>query len=208
MSTVALLADSLSISPSTQLVLYCAAVGLVSLAGGAVAAQLKLGHRRLQFALSFVAGTMLAVGLLHLLPHAVILAIESGASGPEGLSHGALHGSLDGVSLAVVLGFVVMFLLERFFHFHQHETPEEAGHHDCCDDGCDSHQSQQGDAPASKGKAHRHSHAHGHGHAHGSSAGKRHGHAVSQLGWNGATIGPTVYSLLLYPFSAAREQRC
>lgn len=200
MSTVALLADSPSISPSTQLVLYCAAVGLVSLAGGAVAASLKLGHRRLQFALSFVAGTMLAVGLLHLLPHAVILAIESGASGPEGLSHGALHGSLDGVSLAVVLGFVVMFLLERFFHFHQHETPEEAGHHDCCDDGCDSHQSQQGDAHASKGKTHRHSHAHGHAHghahAHGSSAGKRQGHAVSQLGWIGATIGLTFHSVL------------
>jgi zinc and cadmium transporter len=196
MSTVALLADSLSISPSTQLVLYCAAVGLVSLAGGAVAASLKLGHRRLQFALSFVAGTMLAVGLLHLLPHAVILAIESGASGPEGLSHGALHGSLDGVSLAVVLGFVVMFLLERFFHFHQHETPEEAGHHDCCEDGCDSHQSTQGDAHASKGKTQRPGHSHGHSHAHGSSAGKRQGHAVSQLGWIGATIGLTFHSVL------------
>ncbi|MFM7261757.1 MAG: ZIP family metal transporter, partial [bacterium] len=120
-----LLADSAVIAPSTQLLLYCAAVGFASLAGGAVAASIKLGHRRLQIALSFVAGTMLAVGLLHLLPHAVILAIESGASGPEGLSHGALHGSLDGVSLAAVLGFVIMFLLERFFHFHQHETPEE-----------------------------------------------------------------------------------
>ncbi len=194
MSTVALLADAVSISPTTQLVLYCAAVGLVSLAGGAVAASLKLGHRRLQFALSFVAGTMLAVGLLHLLPHAVILAIESGASGPEGLSHGALHGSLDGVSLAVVLGFVVMFLLERFFHFHQHETPEEAGHHDCCEDGCNSHQSTPGDAGEKAAKSKGHHHGHSHGKSRG--AGKQHAHAVSQLGWIGATIGLTFHSIL------------
>jgi zinc and cadmium transporter len=170
-----------AIAPSTQLILYCAAVGLASLAGGAVAASIKLGHRRLQIALSFVAGTMLAVGLLHLLPHAVILAIESGASGPEGLTHGALHGSLDGVALAAVLGFVLMFLLERFFHFHQHETPEEAGHHDCCDDGCSGH----GTGPA-KGSKSR-------GHAHG---GRHHGHAVSQIGWMGAAVGLTLHSIL------------
>ncbi|MCE2885108.1 MAG: ZIP family metal transporter [Planctomycetaceae bacterium] len=189
MALTTLLADSAVIAPSTQLVLYCAAVGLASLAGGAVAASIKLGHRRLQIALSFVAGTMLAVGLLHLLPHAVILAIESGASGPEGLSHGALHGSLDGVALAAVIGFVLMFLLERFFHFHQHETPEEAGHHDCCDDGCSGH----GAGTAKDAKSRGHAHGHGHGHAHG---GRKHGHAVTQLGWIGAAIGLTLHSIL------------
>lgn len=190
-------ADPLAISAPMQLTLYCAAVGLASLAGGAFAASFKLGHRRLQIALSFVAGTMLAVGLLHLLPHAVILALEESASKSGGLSHGALHGALDGVALSAVLGFVAMFLLERFFHFHQHETPEEAGHHDCCDDGCDTHTAPSGSEHV-KRKPHgeRHGHSHGHSHAHSHGSGRAHGHSVSQLGWVGATIGLTLHSVL------------
>ncbi|MDI9404755.1 MAG: ZIP family metal transporter, partial [Limnohabitans sp.] len=186
------LAAPLAISAPMQLTLYCVAVGLASLAGGAFAASFKLGHRRLQIALSFVAGTMLAVGLLHLLPHAVILALEESASKSGGLSHGALHGALDGVALSAVLGFVAMFLLERFFHFHQHETPEEAGHHDCCDDGCDAH-AVPTDAERvtrkSQGERHTHSHAKSHAHSHGLSHGHSHGgsrtksHSVTQLGW-------------------------
>ncbi len=171
------------LSPAMQLALYCVLVGIASFLGGGFAASFRLGHRRLQFALSFVAGTMLGVGVLHLFPHAIILALESGG-GAEGLSHGALHGALDGVVLAAVLGFVAMFLLERFFHFHQHETPEEAGHHDCCDDGCDSH------ADGGPKSAGRHAHRHGHGHRHAK------GQAVSELGWVGAAIGLTLHSVL------------
>ena len=184
------------ISPSLQLAIYCGVVGLASLAGGAFAASFRLGHRRLQFALSFVAGTMLGVGVLHLLPHAVILSIE--ASPAAATSHGALHASLDGVMLAAVLGFVAMFLLERFFHFHQHETPEEAGHHDCCEDACEGH----GDAPAAPQRGsqqpHRHERPRGHGHGHGHSHGHSHGGGkkVSELGWVGAAIGLTLHSVL------------
>lgn len=183
LSTVLLAEEPAGISPAWQLVIYCAAVGLASLAGGAFAASLKLGHRRLQFALSFVGGTMLGVGVLHLLPHAVIIALESkpgAASGGGGLSHGALHASLDGVVLSVVLGFVAMFLLERFFHFHQHESPDHAGHHDCCDDGCSGHE---------------HGHAHGHTHAHKHQS-PRKAKAVSELGWVSAAIGLTLHSIL------------
>jgi zinc and cadmium transporter len=172
-----------------QLALYCVLVGIASLLGGGFAASFRLGHRRLQFALSFVAGTMLGVGVLHLFPHAIILALESGAT-DGGLSHGALHGALDGVVLAAVLGFVAMFLLERFFHFHQHETPEEAGHHDCCDDGCGSHADG---SPASKeagGRGRSHGHGHGHGHRHAKNG------SVSELGWVGAAIGLTLHSVL------------
>jgi zinc transporter ZupT len=97
-------ADAAGISPALQLVAYSVVIGLASLAGGAFAAFLQMGHRRLQFVLSFVAGTMLGVGVLHLLPHAVILAVEEGLeSGAAGASHGQLHGSLDGVMLAVVM---------------------------------------------------------------------------------------------------------
>ena len=162
-------------SPAVQLSIYCLIVGLASFFGGAIAASFKLGHRRLQMALSFVAGTMLGVGLLHLLPHAVILAIESDSNATSN-SHGPLHASLDGVMLAVVIGFVAMFLLERFFHFHQHESPEEAGHHDCCDDGCSTHEHA-----AAQQHAHQHKHAHP---------------KVTQLGWMGAAIGLTLHSML------------
>ena len=172
------------LSPAWQLVIYCAAVGLASLAGGAFAASLKLGHRKLQFALSFVGGTMLGVGVLHLMPHAIILALES--KGASGMTHGGLHASLDGVVLAVVLGFVAMFLLERFFHFHQHESPEHAGHHDCCDDGCSGH----GDKDA-------HAHGHAHGHTHGQKhLNPRQRKAVGEIGWLSAAIGLTLHSVL------------
>jgi zinc and cadmium transporter len=166
-----------SISPGWLVVIYCVLVGLASLAGGALAASLKMTHRKLQFALSFVGGTMLGVGLFHLLTHAIIIALETSPAGSAGgLSHGLLHGALDGVMLALVLGFVAMFLLERFFHFHQHETPEQAGHHDCCDDGCDGHghnHGKAGHAQAPRGKGQK-----------------------SQLGWVGAAIGLTMHSIL------------
>ena len=181
LSTVLLAEETAGISPSWQLVIYCTAVGLASLAGGAFAASLKLSHRKLQFALSFVGGTMLGVGVMHLLPHAVIIALESNGSASAdgaGLSHGALHASLDGVVLSVVLGFVAIFLLERFFHFHQHESPDHAGHHDCCDDGCDGHD---------------HGHSHGHSHRH---LPPRKAKAVSELGWVSAAIGLTLHSIL------------
>ena len=166
------------LSPGWQITIYCLAVGLASLAGGALAATLKLSHQQLQFALSFVGGTMLGVGVLHLLPHAIIIALES--NGDAAMSHGALHASLDGVVLSVVLGFMAMVLLERFFHVHQHESPEHAGHHDCCDDGCDGH----GQTPGQ-------THGHSHGHAHGRKPKK-----VSELGWVGAAIGLTLHSIL------------
>jgi len=112
---VTLAQDASQISPGAQVAIYCAIVGLASLLGGGIAASLHLGHRKLQIALSFVAGTMLGVGVLHLLPHAVIIALEGDSHSGAAMSHGALHSSLDGVMLSAVLGFLAMFLLERFF---------------------------------------------------------------------------------------------
>ncbi|MFZ9914770.1 MAG: ZIP family metal transporter [Phycisphaerales bacterium] len=177
--------DASQISPGAQVAIYCAVVGLASLLGGGIAASLHLGHRKLQIALSFVAGTMLGVGVLHLLPHAVIIALEGDSHSGAAMSHGALHSSLDGVMLSAVLGFLAMFLLERFFHFHQHESPEQAGHHDCCDDGCSGHDHADGQAKGAK-----RGHSHGHGHSHGKRG------QVSELGWVGASIGLSLHSLL------------
>ena len=168
------------LSPAWQLGVYSVAVGIASLAGGAFTASLRLSHRKLQIALSFVGGTMLGVGVLHLLPHAIILALESSEGGGAS-SHGALHASIDGVVLSVVVGFMVMFLLERFFQFHQHETPEHAGHHDCCDDGCGGHdEGAKKSAKPTPASAHRSGHA----------------KQVSELGWVGAAIGLTLHSIL------------
>ena len=74
--------------------LYCVLIPAVSLVGGWIPLLVKLTHRRMQIAISFVSGVMLGVALLHLLPHAVL----------EGQK--AAGGSVDH-SLMTVLGWLV-----------------------------------------------------------------------------------------------------
>ncbi|MFO0782497.1 MAG: ZIP family metal transporter [Phycisphaerales bacterium] len=117
-----------------------------SLLGGAVPALVGLTHRRLQFGLSFVSGAMMGVAVFHMLPHAAMArmeALESAASpavaGPaSAVVHAHDHSVMEPLMVALVLGFLAMFFLERFAHFHQHELPEpacdspehgHAGHH-------------------------------------------------------------------------------
>lgn len=115
-------------SPTVLLVVYCMLILLVSLAGGWIPLMIRLTHRRMQLGVSLVAGVMLGVGLLHLLPHALLEAPDA----------------VDAVFAWVLLGFLTMFFLERFFCFHHHDVPhvaheDDAGqrHHDpdhatCC----------------------------------------------------------------------------
>ena len=134
--------------------IYCALTVVASLVGGWVPLLLRLTHRRMQIAISFVAGVMLGVGLLHLLPH----------------SYYELE-SIDGTVWWVLVGFMLMFFLERFFHFHHHDAPD------------DLESSQPGHEPAM-----HHDHVHDHGdHA------APHGH---QLSWGGALIGLTLHSVV------------
>lgn len=91
------------------LVVYCALVVLASLLGGALPSRLKLTHTRLQTAVSFVAGLMLGVALLHMIPHA------------EHFTH-----DLDVTVRWAVGGLLLMFFLIRAFHFHEHEPHEHA----------------------------------------------------------------------------------
>lgn len=98
------------------LVLYCLLIMIASLAGGWIPVFLRLTHKRLELAVSLVAGFMLGVALLHLLPEAASEA-----------------GSLDPVVIWLVTGFVAMFFIERFFCFHHHDVPvtnHEAHHHE------------------------------------------------------------------------------
>jgi zinc and cadmium transporter len=108
-------------------------------------------------AISFVAGLMLGIALLHFLPDA----------------NEQLH-SLDRVAEWMLGGFLMMFLLQRFFHFHHHDSaegdPEDCDHGDVAPD--------------------RHDHDRAH-HAH-TLADK----SAQQLSWVGTALGLTLHSLL------------
>jgi len=95
-------------SPLALLVIYCLLILPASLAGGWIPLMIRLTHRRMQLAVSLVAGMMLGVGLLHMLPHALMEAPRD-ASGA--------------VFTWALAGFLVMFFIERFFCFHHHDVP-------------------------------------------------------------------------------------
>ena len=144
------------ISTAWLLAVYCVLVLLASLAGGWLPLLIHLTHTRLQMAISFVAGLMLGIALLHFLPDA----------------NEQLH-SLDRTVAWVLAGFLAMFFLQRFFHFHHHDLPE-GDPEDCCH--------------------HDHEEPHDHGHEH-------HAHTLAdksakQLSWVGTALGLTLHSLL------------
>ncbi len=100
---------------------YCAVVLVASMAGGWLPTLVRLTHTRLQTAISFVAGLMLGMALLHLIPHAI-----------------AQSHSVDRTVAWVLAGFLVMFFLQRFFQFHHHDLPEDDPE-DCCHDHTEPH---------------------------------------------------------------------
>jgi zinc and cadmium transporter len=139
-------------APVMMLAAYSGLIILASLAGGWLPLAAKLTHKRLQVAISFVAGFMLGVGLLHLLPHAFY----------------QTH-SMDRTVAWLLAGFLVMFLMQRFFHFHHHDVPDES-------EQCDHDR-------------HHDPHDHHHGHSLAEQSAKR-------LSWTGAAIGLTFHSLI------------
>jgi zinc and cadmium transporter len=143
------------VSSGWLLTAYCLLVLLASLAGGWFLLIIRPTHARLQMAISFVAGLMLGIALLHFLPDAAE----------------QLH-SVDRTTAWMMGGFLAMFFLQRFFHFHHHDSPE-GDPEDCC---------REHAAPAG------HDHEH---HAH-TLAGK----SAQQLSWVGTALGLTLHSLL------------
>jgi zinc and cadmium transporter len=85
--------------------------------GGMLPLWIQLTHRGMQLAVSFVAAMMLGVGMLHMLPHALAEArgISPAASGVDAT-----------VMLWVLAGWLVMFLIERFFCFHHHDVESDS----------------------------------------------------------------------------------
>lgn len=104
-----------ALTPLTLIIVYCLLILLASLVGGWIPLIVRLTHRRMEIAVSFVAGLMLGVGLLHMLPHA--------------LEPVAGIGGIMAIMLWLLAGFLVMFFIERYFCFHHHdvEGDESAG---------------------------------------------------------------------------------
>lgn len=152
------------------LAIYCVFVLLASLAGGWLPIVVRLTHTRLQVAISLVAGLMLGIALLHFLPDA-----------SEQLK------SLDRTVAWMLGGFLAMFFLQRFFHFHHHDLPE-GDPEDCCHDehAVEPHEHEH--------EPHDHDQDHDHDHGH-------HAHTLAeksaqQLSWVGTALGLTLHSLL------------
>ncbi len=120
----------MSISSDKLLALYCVLVVAASLAGGWVPMLVRLTHRRVELAISGIAGFMLGVGLLLMLPHALMEAR-----------------SMQGALYALLAGFLAMFLIERFFSYHHHDVAES--------DGSDDHPNHGGHV-----HSHGHTHEH------------------------------------------------
>jgi zinc and cadmium transporter len=79
----------------------------------------------MEFAVSFVAGLMLGVALLHMLPHAVAGAVAAAVAADAG----APGRAVTSIMWWLLAGFMAMFFIERFFCYHHHDVPDEDDEH-------------------------------------------------------------------------------
>ncbi|MEO2030088.1 MAG: ZIP family metal transporter [Fuerstiella sp.] len=154
-------------STRTMIVLgiYCLLIVAASLTGGWLPSWIELTHTRMQTVISFVGGLMLGIGVFHLLPHAFRELRDP-----------------DATARWMMLGIVMMFVLIRLFHFHNHEpvASKDAAHSpDCNHDQADDHTSKV----SATGEGHGHGECHSHGHSHG-------------LSWIGIAIGLSLHTLI------------
>ena len=90
---------------SGWLTIYCLLIAAISVIGGLLPMVIRFTHRRMQLATSAVAGFMLGVALLQLLPHALSITEPSS------------------VGIWMTAGLLAMFFLERLFAYHHHQAP-------------------------------------------------------------------------------------
>lgn len=110
---------------------YCVLILLASIAGGMIPVWFKLTHRGMELAVSFVAGLMLGVGMLHMLPHAITDAMLAEGAGTERAVATTMWWMLG--------GFLAMFFIERYFCYHHHDVPGDDHDHALDHAGCDHH---------------------------------------------------------------------
>ena len=108
------------------LILYCVLITVASLVGGWIPNRVQLSHVRIQLVISFVAGVMLGVAVLHMLPHSI-----------------SVLPNFQWTLGCMLFGILFMFFMNRFFHFHQHDFSvgkagkAESGHLHQADVDCD-----------------------------------------------------------------------
>jgi zinc and cadmium transporter len=119
------------IAPIVPLTYYCLLIIAASILGGLLPQWVRLTHRRMQIAVSFVAAMMLGVGMLHMLGHALT---EAQAVSP------VAEKANSTVLTWMLAGCVTMFFIERFFCFHHHDVEtDSAGHVHEHEEACHHH---------------------------------------------------------------------
>lgn len=152
------------------LIIYSLIIIAMALLGGGIPQVVRLTHTWMQILISFVGGLILGISIFHMLPHSLA------EVGPEGS---------DWVALFMMAGLLVMFLLLRAFHFHQHEPPtliathSHHSHHE-------HHAHHDHDSVHSQASHHNHDHHHDH-HSH---------HHSRKLSWFGVMFGLSLHALL------------
>jgi zinc and cadmium transporter len=112
--------------PTVLLAYYCALILVASIIGGMIPVWFQLTHRWMQIAVSFVAGVMLGIGVLHMLPHAIIDATAAAEAAPPSartVTANAL--AVRWTMISLLAGMLAMFFIERFFSFHHHDVPDD-----------------------------------------------------------------------------------
>jgi len=115
--------------PTVLLAYYCALILVASIVGGMIPVWFQLTHRWMQFAVSFVAGVMLGIGVLHMLPHAIS---DATAAAPAFFASAGTNSSaanadvIRWIMTSLLAGMLTMFFIERFFSFHHHDVPDDA----------------------------------------------------------------------------------
>ncbi|WP_442509581.1 ZIP family metal transporter [Novipirellula sp. SH528] len=154
------------------LAVYCILIIAGSVTGGWLPAIMRMTHLRTQLLMSFVAGLMLGIAMLHMLPHAFHLMQSAAMTG--------------GAALA---GIIAMFILLRAFHTHAHgaiETPGGLGPEEETDGHGHDH---------SHDHSHDHDHAHSHDHSHDHGSHGKHTH-TKDIGWLGMLLGLGLHTLM------------
>src|SRR3954453_17163959 len=162
--------------PTILLAYYCALILVASIIGGMIPVWFQLTHRWMQFAVSFVAGVMLGIGVLHMLPHALLDATAAAeatignipaSSSAISTTYAATSVAVRWITISLLAGMLAMFFIERFFSFHHHDVPEDSELNHDYDHGHDHHvHSHQNESQA------------------------------SDLSWSGAALGLALHSML------------
>lgn len=159
------------------LIIYSLIIIAMALLGGWIPTVIRLTHNWMQVLISFVGGLILGISIFHMLPHALA------ELGPQGA---------DLVALCMMAGLLVMFLLLRAFHFHQHEPPAVISshtheHHSHEHHSHEPHSHEPHSHEHTSHHQHSHHHSHHHSHNHGSS---------HKLSWFGVMFGLSLHALL------------